>query len=296
MIKREDIYIRDPYVVPVLEEKKYYMFGTTDINCWGNEKATGFDYYRSYDLENFEGPFEAFRPEKDFWADQNFWAPEVHLLNGRYYIFATFITDGKNRGTQILSSEKISGPFSPIVNGAVTPEDWMCLDGTPFVDDKSEPWIVFCHEWVQAFDGTICAMKLSSDLKSAVGEPVELFKASEAKWAKCIKTKNGREGYVTDGPFIYRTNNNVLLMIWSSFTETGNYAIGAACSVTGNILGPWINDEEPIFSKDGGHGMLFKTFEGELMLAIHTPNTRELERPIFVSIEDEGDRLIVKKD
>ncbi|MDK2992729.1 MAG: arabinan endo,5-alpha-L-arabinosidase [Clostridiales bacterium] len=77
-MKRKEIYIRDPFIVPVYDEQKYYMFGTTDANCWNDEKATGFDYYTTTDLESFEGPFEAFRPPKDFGWDRNFWAPEVH--------------------------------------------------------------------------------------------------------------------------------------------------------------------------------------------------------------------------
>lgn len=36
MLKRENVYIRDPFIVPVATEKKHYMFGTTDKNCWGD--------------------------------------------------------------------------------------------------------------------------------------------------------------------------------------------------------------------------------------------------------------------
>lgn len=291
MIKRKDIYIRDPFIVPVLEEKKYYLFGTTDKNCWGSEKATGFDYYTSYDLENFEGPFEAFRPEEDFWADKNFWAPEVHFYNGKYYMLASFIADGKCRGTQILSSKEVTGPYKPISSGPVTPENWMCLDGTLYIDENNEPWIIFCHEWVQIYDGEICAMKLSNDMKSAKSDPISLFKASEAQWTNSIRSKDGKGCYVTDGPFIFRTKANVLSILWSSFTGPGNYAIGTAHSTSGNILGPWINDKEPLFAKDGGHGMLFKTFEGELMLTIHSPNIKTLERPIFIKVYDDGNSI-----
>ncbi|SNX53418.1 glycoside hydrolase family 43 protein [Thermoanaerobacterium sp. RBIITD] len=286
MIKREDIYIRDPFIVPMKEEKKYYLFGTTDINCWNDEKATGFDYYTTTDLENFEGPFVAFRPRKDFGWDRNFWAPEVHKYNGRYYMLATFIADGKNRGTQILSSNKITGPFTPWSMGPVTPKEWMCLDGTLFIDENGEPWIIFCHEWVQIYDGEICAAKLTGDLKSAASKPVTLFKASDAHWAKSIKVVDGHDCFVTDGPFIYKSSNGKLLMIWSSFVENNTYAIGIAHSTTGKILGPWVNEETPIFSRDGGHGMLFRTFEGELMLTIHTPNERGKERPIFIKVDE----------
>ena len=66
-MKTSDIQIRDPFVLPVPEDQYYYLFGTTDLNCW-NDEATGFDCYRSRDLENWEGPIPAFRPPADFWC------------------------------------------------------------------------------------------------------------------------------------------------------------------------------------------------------------------------------------
>ncbi|OXT08439.1 glycoside hydrolase [Thermoanaerobacterium thermosaccharolyticum] len=285
MIKRKDLYIRDPFVVPVLNEKVYYMFGTTDINCWNDEKATGFDYYKSSDLENFEGPFIAFRPDKNFIWDKNFWAPEVHKYNDMYYMFATFFAKGRNRGTQILVSEKISGPYRPWSIEPVTPKDWMCLDGTFYVDEKGEPWIIFCHEWVQIYDGEICAVRLSKDLKTTIGNPITLFKASSANWTRSIKTINNHECYVTDGPFVYRSDEGKLYMLWSSFIENNIYAVGVSLSKTGKITGPWVHSENPIFAGDGGHGMIFKTFEGNLILALHTPNKRKEERPLFITLQ-----------
>jgi hypothetical protein len=33
-VKTSDIQIRDPFIVPHVAENSYYMFGTTDKNCW----------------------------------------------------------------------------------------------------------------------------------------------------------------------------------------------------------------------------------------------------------------------
>src|SRR3546814_2189596 len=83
-----DIQIRDPFVLTVPEEGTYYLFGSTDADIW-HPPATGFDCYRSTDLERWEGPIEAFRPPAGFWSDRNFWAPEVHRYAGRFFLFAT---------------------------------------------------------------------------------------------------------------------------------------------------------------------------------------------------------------
>jgi arabinan endo-1,5-alpha-L-arabinosidase len=291
-MKREQIHIRDPFILPVGDGKIYYMYGTTDMDCW-NAPGVGFDVYKSTNLDDWQGPFPAFRPSCDFWAEKNFWAPEVYQYNGKYYMFASFFAEGKCRGTQSLVSESPLGTFVPNSKTVLTPKEWECLDGTLYVDENV-PWMIFCHEWVQVGDGTICAVKLSTDLKETISEPIELFKASYAPWVELLIIENaGLKGYVTDGPFLFKTCNNQLLMIWSSFRNQ-KYALGIARSITGHIMGPWMHDTQPLYSEDGGHGMLFKTFSGQLMLSIHSPNNTPNERPVFLAIKDVDGKLMQK--
>ncbi|MBI5958956.1 MAG: family 43 glycosylhydrolase [Chloroflexi bacterium] len=285
MLKNTDIHIRDPFVLPIMAEKQYYLYGTNGPECWTNS-ASGFDYYISPDLQRWEGPFPAFRPPTGFWADRNFWAPEVHVYRGRYYLFASFKAEGVRRGTQILAADNPQGPFLPISDGPVTPHDWECLDGTLFVDAQGHPWIVFCHEWVQVGDGEICALRLSDDLKSAIEPPRLLFHASEAPWAQEIHSKD-RKGYVTDGPSLHRLASGELIMLWSSFSM-GSYTVGVARSASGEILGPWQQVPEPLYAGDGGHCMVFRSFDGQLWLAFHRPNQTPDERPQFVRLRENG--------
>ncbi|MBN2471799.1 MAG: family 43 glycosylhydrolase [Anaerolineae bacterium] len=283
MLKNTDIHIRDPFVVPIQAEGLYYLYGTTGAEAW-TDGAQGIDYYTSANLEDWEGPFPAFRPPAGFWADRNFWAPEVHAYRGRWYMFASFKAEGARRGTQILSADSPRGPFLPISDGPVTPRDWECLDGTPYVDRDGQPWIVFCHEWVQVGDGEVCALPLSDDLAAAVGEPRLLFRASEAPWAQEINSK-GRRGYVTDGPWLHRLASGALLMLWSSF-GAGGYTVGIARSESGDISGPWVQQPEPLYAGDGGHCMAFRAFTGDLRLAYHRPNPTPDERPYFAPLRE----------
>lgn len=282
-VKTAAIHVRDPYVLPVPEEGKYYLYGT----CMPGGDV-GFDTYRSSDLQNWEGPIPVFRAHQGFWATRHFWAPEVHFYKGRYYMFASFKAEGVSRGTQILAADHPDGPFVPLTEKPVTPADWECLDGTLYVDPKGEPWIVFCHEWLQVDDGQICAMRLSADLKSAVDKPVLLFTASEAKWAESGNKEKPQ--YVTDGPFLYRTKSGELLMLWSTFSK-GLYATGLARSSSGKITGPWVQSAEPFDIKDAGHAMIFRTFAGKLMLALHQPNRAPDERPAFLPIKEVDGRI-----
>ena len=285
-MKLSDIHIRDPFVLPVQSEGRYYLYGTMGAHTW-SESAVGFDCYTSTDLESWEGHFPVFRPSADFWADRNFWAPEVHTYDGQYFMFASFKAKGVCRGTQILTAESPLGPFQPLSNGPVTPSDWECLDGTLFVAPEGNPWMVFCHEWVQVGDGEICALPLSKDFASAAGEPVVLFRASQAPWAQQVEWKRtGMKGYVTDGPWLHRLPGGELIMLWSSFSE-GGYAIGVAHAVSRELLGPWVQNTHPLYNKDGGHCITFRDFDGNLWLSYHHPNHNPDERPKLLSLTED---------
>ena len=283
-MKTSDIQIRDPFILK--DRHQYYLFGSTDQNIWRDAIPTGFDAYAGSDLENWEGPYAAFRPPEGFWGTKNFWAPEVHCYQGSYYMFATFYSEKDMRGTAILKSHEPTGPFEEWSNGAVTPKDWMCLDGTLYIDDENKPWMVFCHEWVQIENGTVCAVRLTEDLKEAIGEPVTLFNSHDAPWSKIAESKSNQiKGWVTDGCFLHRMKNGKLLMLWSCMGDEG-YCIGYAISPNGKITGLWEQAQEPLFQKDGGHGMIFETYDGELMLSIHSPNNSPMERARFIPIHE----------
>jgi arabinan endo-1,5-alpha-L-arabinosidase len=290
-MKLSEIHIRDPFVLPVSSERRYYLYGTMGEYAW-TESALGFDCYTSADLQNWEGPFPVFRPPVDFWADRNFWAPEVQVYRGRYFLFASFKAAGIRRGTQILVAGSPQGPFRPLSTGPVTPPDWECLDGTLFVTPEGHPWMVFCHEWVQIGDGEICALPLSADLTSATGKPVVLFHASQAAWVQQIVWKrNGMKGCVTDGPWLHRLPGGELILLWSSHS-VGGYSIGLARSASGKLSGPWLQEPLPLYSNDGGHCMTFRDFDGNLWLSFHHPDKNPFERPQFLPLAEDNLALL----
>jgi hypothetical protein len=206
-------------------------------------------------------------------------------------MFASFIGEGCNRGTAILRADRPTGPYKPWSDGAVTPRDWMCLDGTLHIDEAGDPWMVFCHEWVQIGDGTVCAARLSKDFKTLESEPVTLFASSDAPWSTvAYSPSNNIEGRVTDGCFVHRLENGTLLILWSCIGPEG-YCIGCAQSESGTILGPWRQADKPLFAKDGGHGMIFRDYDGRLLLTIHAPNRTPLERAVFFELTETEDGL-----
>lgn len=306
MLLTEEIRIRDPYIYADPVTQKYYMYAQTGNRLaeTGGIKSKGVDVYVSSDLKHWEQPQTVLVLPGDFWARMMVWAPEVHEYNGKYYLFVTLTSselhknmkkpngrknwpDFHKRGTQIFVADSPMGPFKARDNKPHTPENWMALDGTLYVEDDV-PYMVFCHEWVEIVDGSIDYIELSSDLSKPVGKPQKMFHASEAEWS------TGIPGKVTDGCFMYKTKSEKLLMIWSSFGRKG-YAVGIAESQSGKLKGPWNQQEKLLFEENGGHGMILKTFDDRLLLVLHQPNSPSgQERLKLFELEDTGDSLKLK--
>ena len=269
-MKLSDINLRDPYILAF--DGKYYLYGSRALN------QLGFDVYVSEDLENWSEPRPVFEGYKGFWADKDFWAPEVHEYNGKFMMFASFKSEKHRRGTQILISDSPLGPFTEHSKGAVTPAEWECLDGTLYIEDGT-PYMVFCHEWAQIVDGTVCSMKLSDDLKEMVSEPETLWHAKASGYSADFG--NGAI-YVTDGPFLMKIDGE-LICLWSTLSGS-TYLELISRSDNGRLDGKWSIDKKPLFSEDGGHGMIFKTFDGKYKFICHCPNKSPKERPRILDI------------
>ena len=282
-----DIRIRDPFILPIGSEGSYYLVASSGRSVTVRE---------SKDLESWSEPAMVFTIPEGFWGKASIWAPEMHAYRGRYYLFATFMNDlplGEqwtnwppriHRGTQVLVADEPLGPFKPFANHSHTPTNEMALDGTLWVED-GVPYMVYCHEWVQVRDGGMKLIRLSEDLSATVRKPQLLFRGSAAPWAP-----RDRDRYVTDGPALHRSKSGKLFMLWSSFSETG-YTTGVAISDSGKVVGPWRQQADPFFRDDGGHPMIFRRFDGTLMVSLHSPNRSPSERCRLIEVEDTGETL-----
>lgn len=288
-VKRENLRIRDPFVL--VYEGKYYMYGT----CLSN--GEGYGCVVSEDLENWTKPIQVYTPHKSFDGCGDYWAPECHYYNGSFYLFATYKSEASGkRGVGIFKSDSPLGPFAPIGDGHITPKEIDCIDGTLYIDENGQPWIVYVNEWTSQPDeiGEMAAAKLSDDLSKLISEPIVLFRANNHVWTK---------GNVTDGCFMYRTSEGRLIMLWSNFARSGGYSVGMAVSESGTVDGDWLHAPAAFYcesrnSVNGGHPMLFTTLDGQLMMAIHSPNDYKdgvFETAKFMPVEDIGSTIVLKE-
>lgn len=286
----DNLFCRDPYIL--LYGDSYYLYRSAQEN--------GVECLVSKDLENWSEPIPVFIPPEDFHGcDDFFWAPECHYYKGNFYIFTSVQSRkyGYNRVISVYRANNPLGPFEDIADGRVSPANQDSIDGTLYVDEDGQPWMLFVHEWTSMPDdiGAMSVAKLSDDLSHLISEPIDLFKANDPSWT---------DDRVTDGPYVYVSDEGKMLMIWSNFTDKG-YCIGIAHSESSKITGPWIQHDKLIYEKGmkdefiygGGHAMIFKAKDGRLMLSFHSPNSETngvKEHLTLMELEEKDGELIIK--
>lgn len=273
---------RDPFIYA--ENGVYYAY----ITDWKVYKSTSLD-----------GPWSQVKNAISKPGDYDGcpYAPEVFKYNGKYYMFTAYRPEKQynqydNRGCIIMEASSPEGPFRMITGGWITPKEWDCIDGTLYVDPDGQPWMVFSREHT-CYDGNgaFCAAKLSEDFTHFISEPIELFRGKDPKWEW--------DG-VTDGCFMYTTAEGELLMLWSNSDQYG-YCVAVSKSSNGRIDGEWIHDNTlpMLFSGnmtgfDGGHGMIFTDFDGQMYLVFHSPNDWKGDdaRMTFIPITERNGMLV----
>jgi len=297
----DSIGLSDPFILADSKTHQYYMTGTGGL------------LWKSPDMKRWSGPYPVAQPDPASWMGPKpmIWAAEIHPYQGKYYYFATFTNQAvkidtvqdiaiERRACHVLVSNQPGGPYVPIPNGDATylPASKPTLDGTLWVDKDQKPYLVYCYEWLQNLNGTIEKIQLKSDLSGTVGESKLLFRASDSPWSR-EKDKNGqdRPNKVTDGPYLFRTKTGRLGMIWTSWIYDA-YTQGVAYSTSGTLDGPWVQEKDPITPPNYGHGMLFRTLNGKLLMAAHSHkdiNGHYRRIPHLFEVDVSGNKLVVGK-
>ena len=289
--------LHDPWIVADKASGTYYLYTKNEQRMTGDPRI-GTMVYTSRNLRDWTAPKLVFTLPEGIWANEGAWAPNVHRYRGRYYLFTTLHNEGATlppgatkrpthrRGTVAAVADRPEGPFT-LINGGepIAPASLMTLDGSLW-SENGRNWMIYAHEWIQVADGRMEAVPLDRDLKAS-GPPITLFKASDAGWAAGQKQPEGDTVYVTDGPELMRTRTGQLLMLWSSWGSDG-YVQSIARSATGKLEGPWVQ-LLPLVRGDSGHGMIFNSFDGKMLLVMHRPFNNA--RGKIYEVEDRGDRL-----
>ena len=270
MLKTENIRIRDPYVVE--HDGEYYMYSSTNEGQGGDafpKDKLQMIVYKSYDLVNWSEPKAVFTytPSLRSKLVTELWAPEVHLVNGVYYMFYT-----AEERTCVATSTSPRGPFvqreqKPLIDG------YKNIDNTLFIDDDGTPYMFYVRVG-RPFK--ICLAELNDDLQSIKNECVAVCITPTQSWEK-------RQGRVNEGPSVIKHKGIYYMLYSGNGYKSQEYGVGYATAKS--IKGPWRKSQEnPILQLPGdlvgvGHGAPFYDKRGPLHYVFHAHNSFEKVHP-----------------
>ena len=183
-VPSDSIILSDPFILADQKTNMYYMTGT------------GGRLWKSKDLRFWDGPYDVIQTDPNSWMGPApmVWAAEIHFYKNKYYYFATFTNRAviidtvkgnkiERRACHVLVSDKPDGPYVPMKDPIYLPADKPTLDGTFWIDKDGKPYMVYCYEWLQNWNGTIEKIELKPDLSGTVGIGTVLFRASDSPWS-----------------------------------------------------------------------------------------------------------------
>lgn len=286
----------------------WYMTGTSYPFWEHEEKDTelnkGVVLYKSKNLIEWEFvKYIVERPNADKWYHRRFWAPEIHKIQGKYYV--TFNCRNKEKGYDwqhigYAVSDHIEGPYTVITDDEPLARG---NDLTLFEDDDKKVY-AFWHNvledgtfWLGSAEIELKTGKFLTDTLSAIspgsveyerntqGQIETIFR--EGRNERKIQTYHEWDSQGIEGAYVIK-RNGIYYLFYSSWTR--GYEIGYATAT--NIEGPWKKaTTNPIYGgtkadlcekrgfaceKDPhnpfnavGHNAVFKGPDGRLWLSCH---------------------------
>ncbi len=164
-------------------------------------------------------------------------APELHLLDGNWYIYAAPLVDGERLHTMCVLERKGEDPFGPfqslgIIKGL---EGEWSIDGT-LLEHEGNRWFIWtkCKEMFMA--------KMSSP------DSIEKPFISVMKPELPFET---REGLVNEGPAILRHNGKIHLVFSANDSRYDEYCLGVMTFCGGDIsdMQNWTKHNRAFFEK-----------------------------------------------
>lgn len=250
------IKLADPFIL--LDNGTYYAYGT--------HGRRGIEFYTSNDLKTWQKGGLALHKD-DSYGEKWFWAPEVYLVNGTYYMFYT-----AEERTCVATSDSPAGPFvqleqRPLIDG------YKNIDNTLFIDDDGTPYMFYVRIG-RPFK--ICVAELEKDLQSIKKECIAVCISPTQSW----ECKMGR---VNEGPSVFKHNGLYFMLYSGNGYHSQNYGIGYATAKS--IKGPWRKSPlNPILQLPGdlvgaGHGSPFYDKKGRLHYVFHAHNSHDKIHP-----------------
>jgi arabinan endo-1,5-alpha-L-arabinosidase len=234
---------------PVLarEDSTYYVFST----------GWGISCISSTDLQTWhvQSPVFAKPPQ---WAVKLIkgyngytWAPDVVYRDGKYHIFYSCSTFGKNTsaiGHAVRTTLDVSDTLhrwidkGMVIKSVSGKDDWNAIDPAVAFDDDGHPWMSFGSFW----DG-IQLVPLKDNLNG-----LKRHAKPKTIARRVIPNRAGLDDAI-EAPFIFRHANYYYLFVSFDYCCRGNKSnYKVAVGRSANIEGPYVDKENRAMTEGGG--------------------------------------------
>ena len=254
----------DPFIL--LHNDIYYAYGTN--------ADEGIEVYTSPDLATWEKQSKLALHKDDTWADRWFWAPEVYLVNGKFYMY--FSAD---EHISVAVADAPEGPFrqtekKPMLEGEKS------IDNSLFIDEDGKPYLYFdrfndgLNIWVAELEDDLQTLK-----ENTLTKCIHVSQTWEEVWPR-----------VNEGPYVLKHKGIYYMTYSANSYESPFYGIGYATA--DSPMGPWTKyDKNPIYQKPDtlvgiGHGALFTDKAGKLRITFHAHHNQQHTHPRNMNIAD----------
>lgn len=231
----------DPYAM--VHSDGYYYFTRTlgnRLDLWKSRTLTGIDLGE----------------RKTVWTPpanlKDIWAPEIHFVNGKWYIYYTANTGCGDdcRGVYVLensSADPLKGEW--VEKGKINTQ-YSGLDGTVF-EHQGQLYFSYAAygDWSGEHGSAVAIAKMSNPW-TLTGENV-ILTYPEYDWEK-------KGMHVNEGSIILKRNGKLHLVYSASACWEDDYAMGMLTAADdSNLLDPdsWSKSRDPVFSKSEKNGV-----------------------------------------
>lgn len=174
------------------------------------------------------------------------WAPELHYINGMWYIyFAADDGDNNNHRMYVLESINPTGNFN--IKGKIAPQtDKWSIDGTVLQKPDNSLYFIWSG-WAgdQNYQQNLYIAEMENPW-TIKGERVLISSPSEP-WE--MKSQPYVPGGINEGPEIFLTPHKIYIIYSASGSWSDNYCLGWLVCDSGDVMNPlaW-KKSGPVFS------------------------------------------------
>jgi arabinan endo-1,5-alpha-L-arabinosidase len=260
-----DLGVHDPAIIR--QGDTFYVF------CTSVDRGSGIvPIRRSRDLHNWTrcGSVFSVLPEwatKEIPGTRGAWAPDISYYNGRYHLYYSVSTFGKNNSAIGLATNGTLDPNSPdykwvdqgmVVRSTEGQDDWNAIDGNLVIEDERNVWLCWGSFW-----GGIMMRRI--DPQTGKLSTTDTTLHNLARRPRTGPAETPPQSGAIEAPFIVRHDGWWYLFASFDFCcrgpkSTYNVRVGRSKDVTG----PYV-DKDNVPMLEGG---------GSIVIEATTPNWR----------------------